>query len=274
MRVFKTITEFQNWRRDLDGRFIAEERRFPHVGFVPTMGALHDGHRSLLERAAVENDVVVLSIFVNPTQFNRTDDLAKYPKTIEADLALADQAGVSAVFLPEDPQELYRDGYRYQVSESEFSKRLCGASRPGHFEGVLTVVLKLLHLAKAERAYFGEKDYQQLSLIRGMARAFFLDTEIVACPTVREADGLAMSSRNLRLTPEQREAAPEIFRAMTRVSDVEEARKRLAECGFHVDYFVDEAMPDGKRRRFAAASLGEVRLIDNVALDSLEGGPV
>jgi pantoate--beta-alanine ligase len=266
MRVLETVAEFRKGRREFVEEFRRTHGRDPSIGFVPTMGALHSGHRSLLERAALENDLVFLSIFVNPTQFNRPDDLAKYPKTLETDLALAEHARVSAVFLPSDGQELYPDGYRYRVSETEVSQRLCGLSRPGHFEGVLTVVLKLLQLARADRAYFGEKDYQQLTLIRGMAEAFFLDTEIVGCPTVREADGLALSSRNLRLTPEQRETAPELIRAMTEVSDLEQARKRLDEKGFAVDYLVDERLPDGRRRRFAAATLGEIRLIDNIAL--------
>jgi pantoate--beta-alanine ligase len=266
MRVFETIAELRQGRRELVEEFRRTHGRDPRVGFVPTMGALHAGHGSLLDRAALENDLVFLSIFVNPTQFNRPDDLAKYPKTLEADLALAKRAGVAAVFQPKDREELYPDGYRYRVSETEISQRLCGKSRPGHFEGVLTVVLKLLQLVKADRAYFGEKDYQQLALIRGMADAFFLDTEIVACPTVREVDGLAMSSRNLRLTPAQRETAPELIRAMTEVSELEVARKHLAEKGFAVDYLVDERMPDGQHRRFAAATLGDIRLIDNIAL--------
>ncbi len=259
MRAFDTISEFQNWRRG-----ISRANPAVRVGFVPTMGALHDGHRSLLERARSENDVVVLSIFVNPTQFNQASDLAKYPRTLGQDLALARAAGVDVVLIPRDAAELYPDDYRYEVREKEFSRELCGAHRPGHFEGVLTVVLKLLQLARAHRAYFGEKDYQQFGLIAGMARAFFLETEIIGCPTVREEDGLAMSSRNLRLSESERAKAPALFDAMTKFRDVGAAREALEKEGFRVDYLEDRKTPTGETRRFAAAFLGDVRLIDNV----------
>ncbi|MEM7354527.1 MAG: pantoate--beta-alanine ligase, partial [Acidobacteriota bacterium] len=177
------------------------------VGFVPTLGALHAGHESLLRRSLAENDVTVLSIFLNPTQFDDPNDLGSYPGTFEADLEIAHGLGVDYVFCPTE-QEMYPEGYRYRLSESELSTRLCGASRPGHFDGVLTVVLKLLLAVRPKRAYFGEKDYQQLELVRGMVRDFFLDVEIVPCPTIRHADGLAISSRNELLTPGQRQLAP------------------------------------------------------------------
>ncbi len=263
MKVFDTAQAFREWRTGL----IAKGTRGPSVGFVPTMGALHAGHQSLLERARRENDVVVLSIFVNPTQFNQASDLERYPRTLSADLALAREAGVEAVFVPREPTELYPDDYAYEIREKKFSRELCGTHRPGHFEGVLTVVMKLLHLARCDRAYFGEKDYQQLDLIQGMARAFFLDVEIVACPTLREKDGLAMSSRNVRLSAEERERAPKLFQAMTTISEAEEARAALEKEGFRVDYLEDRPTTGGKTRRFAAAFLGEVRLIDNVALE-------
>lgn len=256
MKVFHSISEFRSWRKSLVST---------SVGFVPTMGALHGGHRSLLERAAAENDVVILSLFVNPTQFNRPDDFEKYPMTVEADLAMAAEVGVDAVLFPKDSKELYPDDYRFQLSEREFSKTLCGEHRPGHFEGVLTIVMKLLQIVRADRAYFGEKDFQQFSLIRGMAEAFFLDTEIIACPTVREVDGLAMSSRNLRLSADDRVKAPEMYRAMTTTSDLAEAKRCLEGKGFRVDYLEDVKLADGSERRFAAAFLGDVRLIDNVA---------
>lgn len=262
MKAFDTISEFQTWRRE-----ISRANPAVRVGFVPTMGALHDGHRSLLERARAENDVVVLSIFVNPTQFNQASDLAKYPRTLGQDLAVARAAGVDVVLIPRDASELYPDDYRYEVREKEFSRELCGAHRPGHFEGVLTVVLKLLQLARAERAYFGEKDYQQFGLIAGMACAFFLETEIIGCPTVREEDGLAMSSRNLRLSDDERAKAPALFEAMTKFRDVAAARDALEKEGFRVDYLEDRKTPTGETRRFAAAFLGEVRLIDNVPVE-------
>lgn len=176
------------------------------LGFVPTMGALHQGHLSLVEKALEENDKTLVSLFVNPTQFDNQSDLEAYPNLVEEDMDKLKMAGVQYVLLP-DFDMIYPDKYRYQVSENEESKLLCGAHRPGHFDGVLTVVMKLLNIAQAERAYFGEKDFQQLRLIQGMAEAFFMDTEIIACPLVREDDGLAMSSRNLRLTASERKKA-------------------------------------------------------------------
>jgi len=256
VKILETVTDFINWRRGVPAGAT--------IGFVPTMGALHAGHGSLLERARSENELVVLSIFVNPTQFNQASDLAKYPRTVEADLDIARQAGVSAVFIPRDASELYPEGYRYRLTETDFSKVLCGEHRPGHFDGVLTIVLKLFGLVRANRAYFGEKDYQQLTLIEGMARAFFLETEVVACPTVREEDGLAMSSRNTRLTEAERKIAPRLHAAMVSISDIAQARRELETQGFRVDYLEDRTVPTGEIRRFAAAFLDEVRLIDNV----------
>ncbi len=228
------------------------------IGFVPTMGALHAGHLSLIEKAKAECDHVIVSIFVNPTQFNDQKDLEKYPRPLDADLALLDKAGVDVAFVPQ-AEEIYNDHYRFKVSENDFSTKLCGAHRPGHFDGVLTVVLKLFQLARPDRAYFGEKDYQQLLLIRDMSAALFLDIDVVACPIKREADGLAMSSRNLRLTPAQRELAPKIYQILKTAPDAGHAAKELSDAGFRVDY-VEEYFG----RRFAAAFLGDVRLIDNV----------
>jgi pantoate--beta-alanine ligase len=245
------------------GGWSAERARWEEdglsVGFVPTMGALHEGHRSLLRRARDENDRVVMSVFVNPTQFDDPRDLAKYPRTIEADLALAGDL-VDHVLAP-DPAEMYADAYRYRVSEGSLSLKLEGAQRPGHFDGVLTVVLKLLNLVRADRAYFGEKDRQQLELVKGMAKAFFLQTEIVACPTVREPDGLAMSSRNRRLSPSARGRAGEFPRILRSAPDARSAAGALREAGFGVDYVEEE---DGVR--LGAVRLEDVRLIDNVPL--------
>ncbi len=229
------------------------------------MGALHAGHASLIERSARENHHSVATIFVNPTQFNQSSDFEKYPKTLDADLALCRSRGASAVFAPRSKDELYPDHYRYRVTETGFSNELCGAFRPGHFDGVLTVVLKLLQIAKADRAYFGEKDHQQLSLITDMAGAFFLDTEIVPCATVREPSGLAMSSRNLRLGPDELARAPGLYETISTISSAEEAKKRLEALGFRVEYLVDRPAANGIRR-YVAAWLGEVRLIDNVRL--------
>jgi pantoate--beta-alanine ligase len=240
----------------------ADRRRGLTLGFVPTMGALHDGHLSLVERSQADNDCTLVSVFVNPTQFNDPADLTSYPRTIERDLARLDAAGANFVLLPR-AEELYADGYRYRVSESELSTILEGAHRPGHFTGVMTVVLKLLNIASAERAYFGEKDWQQLRLVRGMVDAFFLPTAIVACPTVRDDDGLALSSRNARLRTSDREQAATLYRVLTSAATAEDAVTELTGAGFAVDYVAER---DG--RRLAAVRLGAVRLIDNVALRS------
>ncbi|PIU19116.1 MAG: pantoate--beta-alanine ligase [Elusimicrobia bacterium CG08_land_8_20_14_0_20_59_10] len=230
------------------------------IGFVPTMGALHAGHLSLLKRARRGNELTVASIFVNPAQFNDPRDLRRYPRTLAGDIKELERENTDFLLLPE-ARELYPDGYRFRLIETAESKALCGAHRPGHFAGVLTVVLKLLNLVRADRAYFGEKDYQQLRLIRGMAETFFIGTKIVPCPTLREPDGLAMSSRNLLLGPEERELAPALYRALRSRARPAEIKKRLTALGFAPEY-VEERWG----RRFAAARLGKVRLIDNVKL--------
>jgi pantoate--beta-alanine ligase len=234
------------------------------VGFVPTMGALHAGHASLIERARAECDVVVLSIFVNPTQFDDPNDLAAYPSTLDDDLAIASACGVDHVLFPTKAQ-VYPDGYRYHVTETDFSTKLCGEHRPGHFDGVLTVVLKLLNIVRPDRAYFGEKDYQQLTLVRGMVDALFVPTTIVPCPTIREDDGLALSSRNRRLSPAARELAPQFAAWLHKAASDDEAIRELGALGFEVDYVVDYSV-NGQHRRFGAVHLDGVRLIDNVAV--------
>lgn len=230
------------------------------LSFVPTMGALHAGHIALIERARENDAEVIVSIFVNPTQFNDQADLQRYPRPIENDLRMLHEAGVAALFLPR-PQEIYSDGYRFEVREKAMTQVLCGPTRVGHFEGVLTVVMKLFNMVRPDRAYFGEKDYQQLRLIQDMTKAFFLNIEIIPVATVREADGLAMSSRNMLLTPQDRERAPILYRVLKSAKSVEEAKHALTDAGFRVDY-VEEHWG----RRFGAAFLGQVRLIDNVAL--------
>jgi pantoate--beta-alanine ligase len=252
MKKLDTVAALRNWRDTLPPG--------AKLGFVPTMGALHSGHLALIERARAECDHVAVSVFVNPTQFNDPGDLEHYPRPLEADLGLLRAAGVDAVFTP-SADEIYADGYRFVLHDKRSSAILCGASRPGHFDGVLTVVLKLLHLTRPERAYFGEKDYQQLQLITEMCQSLFVPVTIVPCPTVRAADGLALSSRNALLTAEQRERAPLIHRSLSESANAGEARERLRAAGFRVDY-VEEHWG----RRFAAAFLGEVRLIDNVPI--------
>ena len=254
MKVVESITELVAARR---------ARGAGDTGFVPTMGALHEGHLSLVARARAENVHAWVSVFVNPAQFNDPRDLQKYPRPLEADLEMLHAAGTDLVFRPQE-QEIYPDSYRYRVVENDLSLKFCGGHRPGHFDGVLTVVLKLLLLTRPQRAYFGEKDFQQLRLVDGMARAFFLDTEIVPCAMIREPDGLAMSSRNRLLSREERALAPAIHRLLARsvaegrsTSDVAADLRRE---GFTVEYVEDFA-----ERRLAAVRLGQVRLIDNVA---------
>ncbi|MEZ5557497.1 MAG: pantoate--beta-alanine ligase [Pseudomonadales bacterium] len=253
MRISKRLEDWRQLRAELTGS----------LGFVPTMGALHQGHAALIRRSVAENDHSVLSIYVNPTQFDDPGDLARYPCTLEQDLELARSLGVSAVLLPRY-DELYADGFRYQVTENRFSRELCGAHRAGHFTGVLTVVLKLLNLVRPRRAYFGEKDYQQYLLVRDMCAALFIDVEIVPCETVREVDGLAMSSRNALLDARGRALAPLLHRLLTSDLDDAEVAARLAAAGFAVDYVESRA-----GRRFGAAAIEgggrRVRLIDNVA---------
>lgn len=232
------------------------------LGFVPTMGALHEGHLSLVRRSRAENDRTLVSIFVNPTQFDQDADLATYPRTVDSDLDHLRASGVDCVLLPSAGQ-MYPDGYKYRVVETERSRTLEGASRPGHFDGVLTVVLRLLVLAAAERAYFGEKDWQQLVLVRGLAGAFLLPTEIVPCATVREEGGLARSSRNARLSASDRRRASTLYRVLTSAPTADDAKRTLEADGLSVDY-VEEW--DG--RRLGAVRIGDVRLIDNVPVRS------
>lgn len=249
MKQFTNIDSLKEWRRSIGSA---------SLGFVPTMGALHAGHRKLIEHAVAENEHTLVSIFVNPTQFNDPNDCATYPTPLKEDLELCAAAGVTAVFHPQR-QLLYPDNYTYRVTECEESTVLEGESRPGHFDGVLTIVMKLLILAQADRAYFGEKDWQQLKLVRGLAAAFFLDTRIVGLPTLREEDGLALSSRNIRLSPSARMLAPEFHRVLSTAVDCAMARLELESLGFDVEY-VDER--DG--RRLGAVQLEGVRLIDNI----------
>ena len=259
MQISRSLAEWRSARATLTGT----------IGLVPTMGALHAGHASLLRRSIAENDCTVASIYVNPAQFDDPDDLGAYPRVLDADLECCESVGVDQVLVP-GPDEIYADGYRYRVEETEFSGELCGAHRPGHFTGVLTVVMKFLNLVRPRRAYFGEKDYQQCRLISDMAAAFFMDVEIVACETVREDDGLALSSRNALLTDESRELASR-FNALLRSRQSDQAvSAELESLGFAVDYVVSRF-----GRRLAGVSVparqGTVRLIDNVELEDIAG---
>jgi pantoate--beta-alanine ligase len=200
---------------------VAEARRRGRtVGLVPTMGALHAGHLSLIEAARAETGYVVVSIFVNPTQFGPNEDLNRYPRPLQHDLELCEKTGVDLVFHPQ-PAVMYPPGYRTFAEVSELQDVLCGASRPGHFRGVATVVLKLFNLVQPDRAYFGQKDAQQVCIIRQMVRDLNVPVEIHVCPIVREADGLALSSRNEYLGSEERRRATVLYRALT------EAKRRI-----------------------------------------------
>jgi len=252
MLSFNDLKEWQSFR--------STGTNEPVWGFVPTMGALHKGHLSLVKRSIQENDKTVVSIFLNPTQFNEPKDLSGYPQTLANDITMLEKAGVDVLLLP-DFSQIYSDNYRYKLTESDFSLKLCGASRPGHFDGVLTVVMKLLNIVQARHAYFGEKDYQQYLLIKEMADAFFLPTNIITCPTVREANGLAFSSRNARLTSDERALAPRFYEILSQNIPVEACRTELMSLGFKLDYV--EELDD---RRFGAVYLGKVRLIDNVPI--------
>jgi len=201
-----------------------------------------------------------VSVFVNAPQFNDAGDLARYPRELEADARLAESAGADLLLAPAH-EAMYADGFRYRVTETELSRTLEGAHRPGHFDGVLTVVLKLLNLVRPHRAYFGEKDYQQYELVAGMAAALFLEVRIVPCPTVRDPDGLALSSRNRLLDGEARRLAPLFPQLLASADPPAEVRRRLEAAGFAVDYVQDVG-----GRRFGAVHLGGVRLIDNMPL--------
>ncbi len=228
------------------------------IGLVPTMGALHDGHRSLFERSVRECDLTVASLFVNPTQFDDDRDLSAYPCDPATDQDMLATIGVDHLIMP-NVDEIYPDAYRYRVNETGLSGRFCGAHRPGHFDGVLTVVLKLLNLVQPDRAYFGLKDYQQMTLIADMVSALFLPVQVVPCEIIREVDGLAMSSRNVRLSHEQRDQASALPRILMQGLGLDEAHKQLEKAGFSVDY-----VDDFQGRRLAAVRIGDVRLIDNV----------
>ena len=208
MKIVRTIADMRQYRAEVSGS----------LGFVPTMGYLHEGHLSLVKRAKEENDAVAVSIFVNPTQFGPKEDFKSYPRDTERDLDMLEPY-TDFVFMP-SPEEMYPEHYDTWVDVGTITGTLEGASRPGHFRGVATVVTKLFNIVQADRAYFGQKDAQQLLVINKMARELNIPVEVIACATVREPDGLAMSSRNTYLTPEQRKAAPVLYQALTMATEM------------------------------------------------------
>ena len=256
------------------------------IGLVPTMGALHEGHLSLVRAAVDECDFVVVSIFVNPTQFGPGEDLDSYPRDLEGDATKVDALGANLVFAP-SANEMYADDACTVVSVKALTQGLCGAHRPGHFDGVTTVVCKLLNIVRPDRAYFGRKDYQQLVVIRRMVRDLDMPVEVIGLPTVREEDGLALSSRNAYLSEEERAVAPKLHEALVEGARAaregasgEEVEGLVAgrleeEARFDVQYVkavdADTLQPMGDRAGpmviAVAAYLGETRLIDNIAVE-------
>lgn len=257
------------------------------IGFVPTMGALHEGHLSLVKRARQENDITVVSIFVNPMQFGPTEDFEKYPRDIKGDTEKLQQEGVDIIFIPERTS-MYPEGFLTHVDVEKISEKLCGAFRPGHFRGVATVVAKLFNIVKPTRAYFGQKDYQQTVIIKQIVKDLDMDIDIVVCPTIRELDGLAMSSRNLYLDEGQREASTEIYKCILEASELIESgiidsiyitgemRKRLIDnsliseieyCGIYSPTTLEELSHiEGEVLLAVAVRIGETRLIDNMII--------
>ena len=253
MRAVRTIAELHDALVPLRGG---------QLGLVPTMGAFHAGHIALFRAARSECEVVVASLFVNPAQFDERADFDRYPRDEGRDLAVAEAEGVDLLFAPA-PDELYPPGFQTWVDVEELSRPLEGAVRPGHFRGVATICLKLFNLIRPDRAYFGQKDAQQVAVVRRMARDLNVPLEIRVVPTVRDPDGLALSSRNVLLTPEQRDRAVALPRALA-TRDPAAARRLLD--GLDVDY-VNEADLDGMRVLAAAVRVGSIRLIDNVLLE-------
>ena len=276
MKVLSTIADFRAARASTPGS----------LGLVPTMGFLHRGHMALVEQAASENDAVAASIFVNPTQFGPDEDFTSYPRDLDRDLRMLEEAGVSLVFTP-TPEEMYRPGSDTKVDPGPIANLHEGASRPGHFIGVATVVSKLFHIVQPDRAYFGQKDAQQLVIIRRMARDLDFPLEVVGIPTVREPDGLAISSRNVYLTPDQRRAATVLWKTLSRAqelcndgvrscSDIQAemiriiASEPLARLDYatvvHPDTLQPLATAQNGALALLAVQIGNTRLIDNLPL--------
>ncbi|MBI3809264.1 MAG: pantoate--beta-alanine ligase [Nitrospirae bacterium] len=281
MQKIQTVKAMTAWSRKI-------QREGVRIGFVPTMGALHDGHRALIRAARLAGDAVVVSIFVNPLQFGPLEDFDRYPRVLAKDLRLCEQEGTDAVFIPR-AQDLYPPEFETAVSVQRLTRRFEGLSRPGHFGGVTTVVTKLLNIVRPDQAFFGQKDYQQAVVVERLVTDLNLETEIVLRPTVRESDGLALSSRNRFLSPEEREAATVLYRALVAgrdriragersVKKIEAAMTRLlwAEPLARVDYLsvahpstLDEVrMVRGRVVLLLAVWIGETRLLDNMVVSA------
>jgi pantoate--beta-alanine ligase len=279
------MTQVIRTSAELREKVAAWKRSGMLVGVVPTMGALHDGHLSLARAAREQSDRVIVTIFVNPMQFNNPDDLTKYPRDEAHDLALLEAEGVDVLFAP-GVDEVYPDGFATTVSVSGVSEPLEGAFRPGHFDGVATVVSKLFGMTQAGRAFFGEKDWQQLQVVRRLVEDLNIPIRIIGCPTIREADGLAMSSRNVRLSAAERAQAPALHQIMQAAAaeirdgapvgeTLMNAQAAILEAGFCAVEYLELRSVEGLRpmtnlsepaRMLVAAQLGDVRLIDNIAV--------
>jgi len=277
MQIYKTIAETRE--------ALAEEALQKKIGFVPTMGALHKGHLSLVERCHSESDLTVVSIYVNPTQFGPQEDLNHYPRNLEKDIDLLRNYHVDIVFTPDDVQ-MYPEGYCTWVQVEGLSDILCGASRPGHFRGVATIVLKLMHIVNPKLMFMGMKDYQQIIVLEKMIEDLNLETKIVRCPIVREPDGLAMSSRNSYLTPDERQRATCLIKALKNAQQmvnegyldssilISEAENIIKQSDGRIDYIkiVDgstlQELPEvrSSSRMMLAVYIGNTRLIDNIEL--------
>jgi len=254
METFTTVTAMKSWAAD-------ERRSGKTLGFVPTMGYLHEGHLSLIHAARRENDRVAASIFVNPTQFGRNEDLSTYPRDPVNDAAKCAEAGVDALFMP-GAEEIYGPRHQTYVEPGRLAEPLCGRSRPGHFRGVATVVLKLFNIVNPTAAYFGSKDYQQLQVIRAMVQDLNVDVRIVSCPTVREPDGLAMSSRNAYLSPGERRQAVCLYQALCKAKELFDPRVKDAQTYL-------EAMNDRVRSE-PDATPDYISLVDPETLEDLQ----
>jgi len=279
MRLVHTVSEMKKLSNE-------DLKSGKKIGFVPTMGYLHKGHLSLVEAARKENDIVVVSIFVNPTQFGPNEDYSRYPRDLEHDLRLLEPFGVDYVFVP-SVEEMYPPLYSVYVEETELSKYLCGASRPGHFRGVCTVVAKLFNIVKPTRAYFGQKDAQQFRVLRRMVENLNMDVEMIEMPIVREEDGLAMSSRNVYLNEDERKEATRLYKSLLRAKelidsgerDVQKIKQEMFKVLEHpllrIDYveIVDEKTLrpvdkiESKIIIALAVFVGKARLIDNMIFD-------
>ncbi len=255
MKTFHTVKDFLQWRSSSQGS----------LGFVPTMGNLHQGHAALVSESVAQSDHTVASVFVNPIQFNSVKDFETYPKTMDQDLAMLTDLGVDAVFAP-TTVEMYPDGFTHKVVRTNDQRVLCDAHRPGHFDGVLTVVNKLFAIVRPQRAFFGEKDFQQFEYIRQMSQDLFTGVEVVPCPTVREPSGLAMSSRNNRLTVDAKARAAKVYHWIhyDKLS-LDDLSSRMKLHGMELEYFEEHW-----GRRFVAFWIEGVRLIDNYAVSEIK----